>query len=164
MSAFTENLIVSPLPDGKRWVLRKQFSYDVGEEGSGETIVVPAGFITDFASIPRAFWAILPKWGKYGNAAVVHDYLYCTQPEQYCRRRADEIFLEAMLVLNVGKCTAKTMYYAVRWFGRIGWNKASELKGKRKDKFVELPEEILEIPQLLLKDFVLQKAGENVKN
>lgn len=79
MSVFTENLIVSPLPDGNTWVLRRKFSYDVGQEGSGETIAVPAGFITDFASVPRPLWAVFPKWGKYGNAAVIHDYLYWVQ-------------------------------------------------------------------------------------
>ncbi|MBU4200961.1 MAG: DUF1353 domain-containing protein [Verrucomicrobia bacterium] len=68
MSRFTEILTVSPLPNGRSWVLRKPFGYDVGHEDSGETIEVPAGFTTDFASIPRFLWSILPCWGKYGNA------------------------------------------------------------------------------------------------
>ena len=155
MSQFTENLIVSPLPDGKRWVLRRPLPYYVGEQDSDELITVPTGFVTDFASIPRMFWTILPKWGKYGNAAVVHDFLYCTQPEQYSRKRADEIFLEAMLVLDVGKCTAKAMYKAVRAFGGPGWKKATELLGKRKDKFINLPDVMLEIPNIELKDLTI---------
>ena len=36
-------------------------------------------FMTDFASIPRPLWSILPQWGRYGNAAVVHDFGYWTQ-------------------------------------------------------------------------------------
>ncbi len=71
MSRFTRALVVSPLADGKTWVLVEPFAYDVGELGSGDTIEVRRGFMTDFASIPRLFWIALPKWGKYGNAAVI---------------------------------------------------------------------------------------------
>ncbi len=156
MSAFTENLIVSPLPDGRTWVLRKQFSYDVGTEGSGETIKVPAGFITDFASVPRPFWWIFPKWGRYGNAAVIHDYLYWAQEEQYPKNRADEIFLEAMMVLNTGKLTADILYCAVKYFGRFAWNSNKKAKSQGRKKFIPLPEETIEIPQIQLKDFTQQ--------
>jgi len=86
--------------DGKRWIIRSDFGYDVGGEGSGETINVPVGFKTDFASVPRFLWGIIPRWGKYGNAAVVHDFCYWQQ--YYTRKRADEIFLEGMTVLDVG--------------------------------------------------------------
>lgn len=99
MSRFTQSLIVSPLSDGQTWVLLKDFGYDVKEEGSGEVIDVPVGFKTDFASVPRIFWAILPRWGRYGNAAVIHDYCYWSQT--YSRKVSDQIFLEAMGVLGV---------------------------------------------------------------
>ncbi len=56
MSRFTDTLIVSPIPDGRRWVIRSDFGYDVGEEGSSKSINVPTGFITDFASVPRLLW------------------------------------------------------------------------------------------------------------
>ncbi|MCK4806300.1 MAG: DUF1353 domain-containing protein [Candidatus Aegiribacteria sp.] len=79
MSVFTEQLIVSPLSDGKTWVILRPFSYDVGNVGSGDTVRVRTGFMTDFASIPRLLWIFLPRWGKYGNAAVIHDWLYWTQ-------------------------------------------------------------------------------------
>ena len=154
MSAFTENLIVSPLPDGKTWVLRKKFSYDVGIEGSGETIAVPAGFITDFASVPRPFWWLFPQWGKYGNAAVIHDYLYWIQDDKYPKQRADEIFLEGMLVLGVGKVTAKILYWAVRLAGRWAWNDNTKAKQKGRRKFIDLPTETTEIPDMALKGFV----------
>jgi hypothetical protein len=60
MSSFTTRLELSPLDDGRRWELLAPFEYHVGCEGSGIVIVVPAGFVTDFASIPRFLWAILP--------------------------------------------------------------------------------------------------------
>ncbi|MHC4498620.1 MAG: DUF1353 domain-containing protein [Planctomycetota bacterium] len=152
MSIFTENLIVSPLPDGKTWVSRKAFSYDVGEEGSGETIKVPAGFITDFASVPRLFWAFFPTWGKYGNAAVIHDYLYWEQ--SYPRERADGIFLEGMLVLGVEKGKAKLLYNAVKHFGKRAWGRNKKAKKKGVKKFIDITDEIIEIPKMELKGFM----------
>lgn len=119
MSIFTEILLVSPLADGRTWVIMKDFGYDVGAEGSSDRISVPLGFMTDFASVPRPFWSILPQWGKYGNAAVIHDFLYWEQ--RRTRKEADDIFLEAMGVLGVSKLTAGVMYWAVRLFGWLAW-------------------------------------------
>ena len=119
MSRFTDVLIVSPYPDGKTWYLRSEFGFDRGKEGSGDTIIVPVGFSTDFASIPRLFWTILPQWGNYGNAAVIHDYLYYEQ--NLPRKTADEVLLEGMIVLNVVPWQRFVIYHAVRWFGFLAW-------------------------------------------
>jgi len=129
MSVFTSTLLVSPLSDGRTWVLMRVFGYDVGTEGSGDHIDVSIGFQTDFASIPRPFWIILPKWGKYGNAAVIHDWLYWTQERS--RKASDDILLEGMEVLNVGKITRYPIFWAVRAFGWIAWlrNQADRAEG-----------------------------------
>ena len=129
MSRFTDALVVTPLADGKTWVVLRDFGYDVGTEDSGDRINVAVGFKTDFASIPRLFWIVLPKWGRYGNAAVVHDWLYWTQERS--RRAADDIFLEGMCVLGVGGLTRGTIYTAVRWFGWLAWirNRADRAAG-----------------------------------
>jgi len=76
MSSFITPLIVTPMPDGRRWKLWKEFTYHIGSRWSQNKVTVPAGFITDFASIPWVFWTILPSWGRYGKAAVIHDWLY----------------------------------------------------------------------------------------
>ncbi|MHC4623360.1 MAG: DUF1353 domain-containing protein [Planctomycetota bacterium] len=152
MSVFTENLVVSPLPNGKTWVLRKPFSYDVGVEGSGETIKVPAGFITDFASVPRLFWAFFPTWGKYGNAAVIHDYVYWEQ--SYSRERADEIFLEGMLVLGVGQRKAGLLYNAVKHFGKGAWSRNKKARERGVKKLIPLTDEMIQIPKMELKGFL----------
>jgi len=119
MSQFTDALVVSPLADGKTWVIVRDFGYDVGAEDSGDHIGVAIGFQTDFASIPRLFWVILPKWGRYGNATVVHDWLYWTQTRP--RREADAILLEAMGVVGVTSLVKYAMYWAVRRFGGLAW-------------------------------------------
>jgi hypothetical protein len=77
-----------------------------------DLIVVPGGFKTDFASIPRIFTPIHPKDGKHRLAAVVHDYL--CRLEGFPRKLADKIFYEAMIVLGVRKTRRMAFYIAVR--------------------------------------------------
>lgn len=120
MSQFTTPLDVR-FVDGKHWVVLSPFVYDVGGVGSGETISVPTGFITDFASIPRIVWPVIGQpAGQYGKAAVIHDFLY-QDPGGRSRRRCDQIFLEGMQVLGVSWPKRTTMYFAVRVGGRKGW-------------------------------------------
>ncbi len=107
------------------------FGYDLGEEGSGDVISVSPGFETDFASIPRVLWWLLPKWGKYGNAAVIHDYLYSggslmakgTALVSMDRKLADYILLEAMEVMNTPRWQKYLIYAGVRAGGWWGWRK-----------------------------------------
>lgn len=124
MSSFTTPLIVEPI-NSKEWELKEEFEYHIGYKDSDFFIRVPAGFVTDFATVPRIFWWLLPPWGKYGKACVVHDYMcmykyiYRRTPNGVVkmnipRAKADKIFLEAMEVLKVNKPTRLVMYYAVR--------------------------------------------------
>lgn len=119
MSKFTKDLVVKRVGN-RLWEIVEPFDYHVGREGSGDIITVPKGFVTDFASIPRAFWMIMPPDGEYTNAAVIHDYLYNIQTRT--RKQSDDIFKEAMKVLGVNWFRRGTMYNAVRSFGWIPWN------------------------------------------
>lgn len=117
MSSFTKPLIVSKINNGS-WKTYRRFTYYIDYVG-GDSITVPKGFITDFASIPRMFWIILPPDGEYTQAAVLHDYLYFKQSRS--RKEADQIFLDAMGVLEVPNWKRYPMYHAVRMFGWIPW-------------------------------------------
>ncbi|OGV32562.1 MAG: hypothetical protein A2020_14780 [Lentisphaerae bacterium GWF2_45_14] len=121
MSSFTQSLVVSPLADGKTWVLRTSFYYAVGDVLSENTVEVPVGFMSDFASIPRWLWWVFPPWGKYGNAAIIHDWLYWNQSTS--RKEADLILLQAMTVLGVGGWYKYPIYWAVYLFGYIAWKR-----------------------------------------
>jgi hypothetical protein len=131
MSSFTSDLKVSPLNDGRRWKLLEEFDYYLCDTPDGAVIHVPQGYVTDFASIPQIFWNILPPWGVYGKAAVIHDYLYGIQgnyankpkPQIFTRKECDLIFLDAMKVLGVNWLTRRIMYSAVRTFGGFAWKK-----------------------------------------
>ena len=115
MSSFTVPLIVSPQANGRHWVVMREFRYHVGAYPSTDVVRVPAGYITDFASVPRFFWRILPPWGKYGKAAVVHDWL-CDLRDRPSAE-VHRIFLEAMTVLEVNPWKRMAMYLAVRCCG-----------------------------------------------
>ena len=114
----------------------EEFEYHVGDKESKEIILVPKGFITNFASVPRFFWSIIPPWGKYGKAAVIHDYLYYTK--KYTRKRADEIFLEGMEVLGVSLWKRQVMYWAVRIFAKSYYGGDRLTKEPEKDIDEEL--------------------------
>ena len=130
MSTFTTPLQLEFI-DGKFWKLLAPFIYYVGEVGGDELVLVLAGFKTDFASIPRFAWPVIGHpAGKHGKAAVVHDWLY-QYPEEYSRRRCDQIFLEAMRVLDIGWLKRTVMYSAVRLGGWVGWNNYRKADRKR---------------------------------
>ena len=80
----------------------------------GAVILVPEGFETDYASIPRFFWRIFLPNGRYAEAAVLHDYLY----GNHSKTVADAYFYEAMTILGVPWWKRVLIYYAVVVFGR----------------------------------------------
>lgn len=89
-------------------------------------ISVPVGFVTDFASIPRAFWSLLRPDGNYAYAAVIHDFLYWTQLTT--RENSDMIIKLAMGDFKIPKTEADAIYTAVRAGGGKAWNENTELK------------------------------------
>jgi len=107
------SLDMTPLPDGEHWRINKDFAV-LGH-------VVPAGFVTDLASVPRPFWWAIPRWGKHGPAAILHDYLY--RSGLVVRGRADSDFAEVMDLCEVKQVDAALMFWAVRFFGFHAWNK-----------------------------------------
>lgn len=81
-------------------------------------IVVPAGFVTDFASVPR-IPIIYELFGdRAHHESVIHDYLYQTH-QGLDRQTCDRIFREAMQVRGKSKFVWEGMYLGVRLGG---WN------------------------------------------
>lgn len=117
MAARFEDALDVQFIDGTNWRVQEDFYYDT-EVGKLGRITVPKGFITDFASIPRFLWSVLPPAGGYGKAAVVHDYLYRT-PGAWTRGEADAVLKEAMEVSGVGWFTRQTIWLGVRTGGHF---------------------------------------------
>ena len=122
MSSFTSELKYKTYDTSKRRVLyqiTEEFSYAVGSiEDPLVTVKVPAGYITDFASIPWPFSLVFKPDGPWAKAAVIHDFLY-TDYLNMSRVIADSIFLEAMLVLKLPHFVAYLFYISVRVYQSI---------------------------------------------
>ncbi len=117
---FTTELKVKPT-DGNKWELLESLEYKVPDD---ETFyIVPSGFVTGLASIPRIFRVLYSIHGKHTRAAVLHDWFYATNGHDLTRKFCDNIFYDAMLELDVRKSKAWVIYKAVRMFGWLYWKK-----------------------------------------
>jgi hypothetical protein len=128
VSAFAEPLTVQIL-DGERQGrvtarLIARFSYRPAVV-DGQVIRVPAGFVTDFASVPWGLWNLEPPLGDAAKAAVIHDYLYASRGlgGRYSRAQADAIFREALGALGVPLWKRTLLWAAVRLGGAGGWGR-----------------------------------------
>lgn len=132
------NLSLKPFFDGIHYRLEQEYWYEV----NGYIIKVPKGFITDFASVPRAFWTIFPPFGRYTPSAVVHDFLYSQYNETGINRTlADRIFLCIMKELGVGIIKRNVMYRAVRMFGEMSWKSKLSNEGYRDTAIIDKTDE-----------------------
>jgi len=111
--------------DDERWELVAPLFY----QGNTDTFVVPAGFVTDFASVPRVAVWLIPRFGRYTPAAILHDWLCgpgilsgLIDPVD-----VDGIFRRVMRELGVPTVQRWLMWTGVRWSAttqahrRFGW-------------------------------------------
>lgn len=127
-------------------------------EGKDGIHTVPAGFVTDFASVPAMVQWLIPSYGKYALAAIVHDW-YCIQlanrykieqlnmqgvstswqPDDICAmssRDVDGMFRRMMRELEVPFLRRWVMWTGVRWGALFG-------KARRRGIARDLPMMIL---------------------
>jgi len=100
-------------------------------------VVVPIGFVTDFASIPRVLWSLLPSDGPYVYAAVVHDYLYWEQ--HLSRETSDNIFRFLMQDFELDVATLSIIYGGVRVGGWAAWDENSRRKPDGEKRILRRP-------------------------
>ena len=113
--------------DGTNFMLVDQLFYEI--KRTGKTITVPAGFVTDFASVPWYARSLISVLGRHSIPAIVHDYLYW---EQRCTRdQADDILREAMSEYSSSWRDQIAVDYAVKYGAQSAWdqNKADRKKG-----------------------------------
>jgi Protein of unknown function (DUF1353) len=140
---------LKPFADNMQWVLLEDINYHIGD--SSLVITVPKGFVTDFASIPRAFWSFgLSPNGRYSKAAIIHDYLYWTQG--CSRKQSDNILMIAMKESQVPASTRSTIYDGVRVGGGGAWKSNA---GERKSGVPHvIPDSAMQFgPNVLWQDY-----------
>lgn len=64
--------------NNQQYYLEEPYIHEWVYKGTTYRVIVPEGFITDGASIPRIFWSLagLKPDGLYRAAALVHDFFY----------------------------------------------------------------------------------------
>jgi Protein of unknown function (DUF1353) len=112
-------LAYDPDESEDEWVLLEPYT----RETSIGSITVPAGFRTDLASVPWQVWRKYPKFGRHIGAAVIHDWLYRTQPPDVERMQADAAFRDLLRRDGVRYGDVAVMHAAVREFGDSAWRR-----------------------------------------
>lgn len=118
-----ENLGTDKITGRQRYRLLEPVTWKKGGINSpfGIGVEVPAGYITDLASVPRIFWRILPPFGEYSSASIVHDYLCEHGSWTGCPRwLADAIFYQIMVEHGVPYWKRLVMWAAVRLAANVG--------------------------------------------
>lgn len=107
---------------GNVYALRQELRY--------QDLIVPIGYESDGASVPRFFWRyVFPPGDVHAmRAAFLHDYVYREHPEGWTKKKADKMFLEVMLEDGCKKSSAKKAYYGVKFFGGAAWRKGCKNK------------------------------------
>ena len=94
-------LCLQPLPNHR---------YKVTFEYRYKDVIVPKGYITNGANIPRVFWSIFPpNMSDIMEAVVVHDYL-CDK-EEY--QKADRYFRELLQETRLSSVSIFILHRAV---------------------------------------------------
>lgn len=96
-----------------------KYQFELVENYRYRDIVIPKGYITDGASVPRIFWSIFPpNKAEYLSAAIVHDYLtdIVIEKKSITFRSVDNTFKEMLIDLNVNKIEVKVLYWSVRLY------------------------------------------------
>lgn len=81
----------------------------------GQRIDIPQ-MRTDFGSIPSSLWGLVKPYGIHTASFILHDHLWLMALMGHMSyRRADELFLEALLSQRVRVLDAYILWAAVRW-------------------------------------------------
>ena len=101
------------------WELCERLIYWINDE---IPVIVPKGFQTDFASVPRVPLAYLFCGDTCHEAATVHDYLYrkdCVP--NLSKEEADLTFLR--ITREKGEGIGRSMFFFVKHFANGSWKK-----------------------------------------
>lgn len=98
--------------------------FEVAEDCALGGILIPKGFVTDFASVPQMVWWLIPPHGKASMPSIVHDFMYQTPSAHLLtRRQVDDIWFVLMKKSGVPTWQRYVMYLFVRALGLGVWKK-----------------------------------------
>lgn len=120
---------LQPLANGQ-WRLARDWQIRVGRV----SMTIPAGFVTDGASVPKFLWRLCghPMEAPRIYAAIVHDWLYSGAVAGMTRSQADGIYRDIMIGCGCGRKRSHVEWLALRLCGRSHWYKKQERKETEK--------------------------------
>jgi hypothetical protein len=129
---------LSPIPksgggliDRKLYMLLEDWRVVV----DGFIITVPAGRITDFASVPRCIQWLLSDRAVYSNASIIHDWLYFSGEHDH--ETCDAVFHEALKEMDgAGWFDRTVMFLALLLFGGAAYRRHRKLGHPNKNQNV----------------------------
>jgi hypothetical protein len=101
--------------NGRRFILTRELIFVDGDL----RVTVPAGFDTDFNSVPRGLWNFFPPW-EYPEAGIVHDWLY-QHPGACSRGEVDAIHRRILEIEGASKFFRTMAWLALRAGGWSPW-------------------------------------------
>ncbi len=92
-------------------------------EYNGVRYEIPAGFVSDGASVPRFFWRLVdpPITAATLVPSVKHDYIYRTKRKIMTRREADILYYNDLLANGYNRTKSRLTYVGVRIGGGSSW-------------------------------------------
>lgn len=103
-----------------RWILELPVAFMIDQY----TITVPAGYVFDGSSIPRALWWLYPpSFAPAWRGSLIHDYGYSHMYKYMAKRFFDEALAEFVRVDGGRERDARRFFWATNVFGRGGWSK-----------------------------------------
>lgn len=118
--------------------LNKKMPYMVAKTSklvlsNGDTMYIPSGYLTNYASIPCLLKVFLNHIGVYRDSFIAHDFFYCyggyftdSRLRNFVavsKRFADREMWWQMRELGSEKWRADLYYKAVKWFGWLSFRK-----------------------------------------
>jgi hypothetical protein len=94
-------------------------------EYKGKIFIVPAGFVSDGASVPQFLWGTISPAidPRTLDAAIAHDHLYRSHCYDFTRGEADMLFYRLCRAHGLGFWRSVKAYLGVRLFGGKYWTK-----------------------------------------
>ena len=110
------------------YIIERDYRIEYTLEGDFEVheITVPAGMLTDLASVPVFARWFVGRVGRHLEAAIVHDFLYAAHRwetdvarQRLKRKFADDLMFRGMRDARVDIFRAYVMYLVIRAFGGL---------------------------------------------
>lgn len=131
--------LLRPDAKGEWWTVEEDFIWFFDENFSGTYVIVPKGFESDLASVPKILRTVVPHTTAPA-ASIVHDYCYrypfvmtymgedefgvpINVITKVNRLRIDKNYFLMNRALGVGRVKSHLMYRGVRAGGWVPYNK-----------------------------------------